>query len=215
MKQKLKKCLSLFLVLSLLMGVTYIPAAAEGSAGTIYVAVETPSEDVAQGSTFEVSLNFSNNPSDIEQSLHAYLLLLEYDSAKVVCMNVENIAAGASEKGSLDYNTNLNDEGVVSVGWAGTNGISTKGFDSSFKPIYTPIQQGELVRLTFGAKVALTVQEISDMFKLVDSCAGKNMSMTNGLKENFNTVSCPALSATLGSTTLYSNANAETAENSV
>ena len=215
MKRYLKKCMSLVLVLSLLMGVTCIPAAAaESSAGTIYVAVETPTADVEQGTKFNVSLNFSNNPNNVDESLQAYLLLLAYDSSKVKAIKATNVEAGVNPThGSFDSTLNLNSEGVVALGWASSYGVSQESEDSDFNIVYTPVSSGTLATVSFGALQNVSAQEISEMFRLVESCAGKNMSMTNGTKQDFDIVICPALSVDDITSGVYVNSTLEEVQN--
>lgn len=192
-------------MLSLLLGMTCVPAAAAESAGTLYVAVETPDEDVQKGKTFTVSLNFSNNPDTVDESLQAYLLLLSYDSSKVKATKATGVETG---QGSFENSLDLNNEGVAALGWAGADGVSEEVTDEDFNTFYTPLSSGTLATVTFGAKQDLSAADMAEMFKLVETCGDKSMSMSNGLKQDFDIVVCPAVSAELSGKTLYSSADA-------
>lgn len=118
MRMMAKKTLSLVLVLALLMGLNCVPVNAaqvqEGDNGkVIYLSTRATkqmngdeAQSVSANDIFVLEVNFTNNPTELKDSIWAFNLYLQYDETKMAVVNTtDGLASNAAVNKA--YNSNI------------------------------------------------------------------------------------------------------------
>ena len=188
-----KRTLSLFLALTMMFGLVCTTPVMAEDAGEIYISFATLDDEegsavtsVASGESFCLAVNFSNNPTVLEDSVQSYGLYISYDTGKMT-------ALGAGEKGLGVGTYNEPESGVIILGWASTDGLYKS--ERGQKKVQA---SGTLVHIWFEAKADLTENDLQcfELLNKYDNIEAKISGINN---KQFAIIQTPALSVAVKS----------------
>lgn len=222
MRMMAKKTLSLVLVLALLMGLNCVPVNAaqvqEGDNGkVIYLSTRATkqmngdeAQSVSANDIFVLEVNFTNNPTELKDSIWAFNLYLQYDETKMAVVNTtDGLASNAAVNKA--YNSN-----IVGITWGGTEGLNVLDKTTFEKNVQA---KGVITYIAFKAKTDLNATDLNNFLLLSSAkAAGKDRidlsTISDGNSKTFTVLQVPAITVALKSDvgTIYDTTTADELE---
>lgn len=205
MRMMAKKTLSLVLVLALLMGLNCVPVNAaqvqEGDNGkVIYLSTRATkqmngdeAQSVSANDIFVLEVNFTNNPTELKDSIWAFNLYLQYDETKMAVVNTtDGLASNAAVNKA--YNSN-----IVGITWGGTEGLNVLDKTTFEKNVQA---KGVITYIAFKAKTDLNATDLNNFLLLSSAkAAGKDSidlsTISDGNSKTFTVLQVPAITVAL------------------
>lgn len=205
MRMMAKKTLSLVLVLALLMGLNCVPVNAaqvqEGDNGkVIYLSTRATkqmngdeAQSVSANDIFVLEVNFTNNPTELKDSIWAFNLYLQYDETKMAVVNTtDGLASNAAVNKA--YNSN-----IVGITWGGTEGLNVLDKTTFEKNVQA---KGVITYIAFKAKTNLNATDLNNFLLLSSAkAAGKDSidlsTISDGNSKTFTVLQVPAITVAL------------------
>ena len=205
MRMMAKKTLSLVLVLALLMGLNCVPVNAaqvqEGDNGkVIYLSTRATkqmngdeAQSVSANDIFVLEVNFTNNPTELKDSIWAFNLYLQYDETKMAVVNTtDGLASNAAVNKA--YNSN-----IVGITWGGTEGLNVLDKTTFKKNVQA---KGVITYIAFKAKTDLNATDLNNFLLLSSAkAAGKDSidlsTISDGNSKTFTVLQVPAITVAL------------------